>query len=450
MRMKFPGILALLLFPVLTLSAQTSFPREERLLSSASFYENVEVRSAMAESIRAPFFSLLTRQKEIHSQLLSPRAVEFELRKSESSFYLLFKNELDYKYPVWGRGNYIVKRDLRTGDFLQIKIFLQNDEMSFIRLYPLDDHRTTLELSLYGQTLYDGIVIPVSLEDLSVTSFARLMFLTRDTVCWENIFTDASYPEWQKTASLVSDLERDLDFLKECDDGAMSADGRFIRIEDGKESGVEGGVNCSGFAKWVADGILLGRGKDALDVGGLKQPSDREEREDHPWSGPRPDRDPWFGLDWCRNIAAALRCAEPGGRVEQPSDTDVTDVPFYTYRENLGFELDKLKTLLYLLAVKDPGAVYLGAVNSPFGEDPVLWQFHHVAVFLPWFDVHGDFHLEVMETGERSSLENLRFRYPDSFVHLNRIRVPSRFVSPRELIGEKSVSGDPSGASDRT
>jgi hypothetical protein len=431
MKLKFAGIFALLLFPAVILSAQSSLLREEGILASASFHENVEVRSAMADSIRAPFYSLLTRQKEIHSQLLSPPAVEFELRKSESSFYLLFKNELDYKYPVWGRGNYIIKRDLRTGAFLQIKIFLQNDEMSYIRLYPLDDKRTTLELTLYGQTLYDGIVLPVSLEELSVTSFARILFLTRDSIRWERILTDASYPEWRATAALAAALDRDLAYLKESDDGALSADGRFILIEDGSESGVEGGVNCSGFAKWLADGILLGRGRSLLTVEELKLPTD-ENRDDNPWSSARPDRDPWFGLDWCRNIAAALRTAEPGGRIGKPSDTDVRDVPFYTYRENLGYELENLKTLLYLLAVHDPGAVYLGAVNSPFGKDPVLWQYHHVALFFPWFDGNGDFHLEVMETGERSSLENLKFRYPDSFVHLSRVRVPSLFVSPRE------------------
>ncbi len=431
MKINIVGILVLLLIPAMTLSGQSSLLREERMLAAASFYENVEVRSAMAESIRAPFYSLLTRQKEIHSQLLTPAAVEFELRKSESSFYLLFKNELDYKYPVWGRGNYIIKRDLRTGSFLQIKVFLQNDEMSYIRLYPLDESRTTLELTLYGQTLYDGIVLPVSLEDLSVTSFARILSLTRDSIRWEKILTDADYPEWSRTAALAEALERDMEFLKECDDGALSADGRFVRIEDGEESGVAGGVNCSGFAKWLADGILLGRSREALKIEDLKLPT-VENRDDNPWSRSRPDRDPWFGLDWCRNIAAALRLAEPGGRVEKLSDTDVTDVPFYTYRENLGYELENLKTLLYLLAVKDPGAVYLGAVNSPYGEDPVLWQFHHVALFFPWFDKNGDFHLEVMETGERSSLENLNYRYPDSFVHLSRVRGPTRFVSPWE------------------
>ncbi|MDA3956479.1 hypothetical protein [Oceanispirochaeta sp.] len=421
-----------LLYPGFTLFSQSSYLVEDRLIAGASFYENVEVRSAMSEAINAPFYSLLTRQKEIHSQVLSPVAVEFELRKSEDSFYLLFKNELDYKYPVWGRGNYIIKRDLRSGDFLQIKIFLQNDEMSYLRLFPLDANRTSLELSLYGMTLYDGIVLPVSIEDLSVSSFSRIMFLTKETIRWNQIFTDASYPEWQTVSGLAGRIAEDLDFLYESEDGAQDSRGRFVLIDGGDPvSEPPGAVNCSGFAKWVADGILLSRGGDALlDIESLKVPTESESRKGNPWSEAHMDRDPYFGLDWCRNLSVLLRKSEPGGQDSSPGDMDVRNVPFFHYKENIGYELDKLQTLLYLQAVKEPGYFYLGAVNSLYGEDPALWQYYHVAVFYPWFDSHGDFHLDVQETGAASSLENLKYRYPLSFIHLSKVGASKDFVSP--------------------
>lgn len=433
MSIKSAGIhlIFLLLFPAISLFSQSSFLEEEKILKGASFHENVEVRSSMAEAINAPFYSLLTRQKEIYSQILSPVAVEFELRKSEDSFYLLYKNELNYKYPVWGRGNYIIKRDLRTGEFKQIKIFLQNDEMSFIRLFPLGEDRTSLELSLYGMTLYSGIVIPVSIEDLSLSSFAQLMFLTKDTIRWEQIFTDAFYPEWKSIASLQASIRDDLDFLYETEDGGMDSEGNFAHIKDGSISGEEGGVNCSGFAKWVADGILISRGVDKLlDFESLKKPTETESRNKNPWSRAQADRDPYFGLDWSRNIAVALRLSEPGGSVDSPLDMDVRTVPFFQYKDHVGYELDKVKTLLYLQAVKEPGSFYLGTVNSLFGEKPTLWQYHHVALFFPWFDNNGDFHLDVMETGTTSSVENLISRYPQSFVHLSRVKAAG-YLSPR-------------------
>jgi hypothetical protein len=419
-------------YPAMSLFSQSSYPFEERLASAASFYENVEVRSAMADAINAPFYSLLTRQKEIHSQVLSPVAVEFELRKSEDSFYLLFKNELNYKYPVWGRGNYIIKRDLRSGDFLQIKIFLQNDEMSFIRLMPLGENRTSLEMSLYGVTIYNGIVLPVSIEDLSVSSFARVMHLTKDIIQWEEIFTDASYPEWEQVASLARRIGEDVDFLYESDDGAQDHLGRFVLIESGEPiSGQAGAVNCSGFAKWVADGILMSRGAEsALNIESLKAPSETESRMDNPWSLAHLDRDPYFGLDWSRNLARFLRESEPGSPEAGLLDMDLRNVPFFEYKENIGYELEKLKSLLYLQAVKEPGYFYLGAVNSLYGKDPVLWQYYHIALFFPWFDENGDFQLEVLETGDISSLDNLKYRYPQSFVHLSKVKASKGFVSP--------------------
>ncbi|MBF9017162.1 MULTISPECIES: hypothetical protein [unclassified Oceanispirochaeta] len=419
-----------LMFPAISIFSQTSFLEEAAILEGASFHENIEVRSAMTDTINAPFYSLLARQKEIHSQILSPVAVEFELRKSEDSFYLLYKNELDYKYPVWGRGNYIIKRDLRTGEFLQIKIFLQNDEMSYIRLFPLGEDRSSLELSLYGMTLYSGIVLPVSIEDLSVSSFARIMFLSKGTIRWDQIFTDAFYPEWRSVAALQSALRNDMGSLFETEDGGMDSDGNFAFIKDGSLSGEDGGVNCSGFAKWVADGILLSRGAETLlDFESLKVPTETESRKNNPWSSARVDRDPYFGLDWCRNIAVALRLSEPGGSVDSPLDMDVKTVPFFDYKDNVGYRLDKVKTLLYLQAVKEPGSFYLGTINSLYGEDPALWQYHHVALFFPWFDENGDFHLEVLETGTVSSVENLKYRYPQSYLHLSKAKA-SDYISP--------------------
>ncbi|MDC7234365.1 MAG: hypothetical protein PQJ58_14120 [Spirochaetales bacterium] len=427
---KSAAVLFFLLLPVLSVFSQSSYLEEERILKGASFHENVEVRAAMADSINAPFYSLLTRQKEIHSQLLSPAAVEFELRKSEDSFYLIFKNELNYRYPVWGRGNYIIKRDLRSGEFKQIKIFLQNDELSYIRLFPLDENRSSLELTLYGVTLYSGIVLPVSLKELSVNSFARLMYLTKGTVRWDQIFSNASYPEWRSVDLLQQKIREQLPALHEFEDGAMDSEGHFVLIKDGSPAPKEGGVNCSGFAKWVADGMLLARGADTLlDLESLKTPTETESREKNPWSRARSDRDPYFGLDWSRNLASALRLSEPGASINSPLDMDVRTVPFFPYKEHVGYKLDQLKTLLYLQAVKSPGSIYFGAVNSLYGTDPALWQYYHIAVFFPWFDENGDFQLQVMETGSLSSLENLEARYPGTFIHLSRAGA-SDFISP--------------------
>ena len=430
---RFPVLLLLFFSGFCSLVAQSSFVGEERILDRAGFRENVEVRMGMRETINAPFFSLLTRQKEIHEQVLTPAAVEFELRKSAESFYLLFKNEKNYLYPVWGRGNYIIKRDLKTGSFLQIKIFLQNDENSFIRLFPLDESRSVMDLMLYGVQLYQDIVVPVSLEELAVTPFTRLMHMTGGTVQWDLLFTDRQYPEWNILAGLTGAVRKQLATLHQADDVAQNREGIFVRIEDGVTQGESGGVNCSGFAKWVADGILLGRGERSglIPLGDLKEPTRNEQESlENPWSYVREDRDPYFGLDWIRNLAGILKLDETGEASTDPKNLDVDSVPFFRGRENIGYILENLQTVLYLLAVENPGSFYMGAVNSPYGDDPVLWQYHHVVLFFPWFTEEGDFQLAVLETGAESSLENLASRYPDSFVHLVRVDRAGAFKNP--------------------
>lgn len=431
-----PALLFLLTAPGAGLWGQSSFHREEQIIRRARFHENVEVRADMKETITAPFYSLLTRQKEVREQIISPVAVEFELRKSAESFYLLFKNEQKYRYPVWGRGNYIIKRSLLTGEFQQIKIFLQNDEESFIRLFPLGKDRAVMDMRLYGSPLYSGIVIPVSLEELAVSPFTRLMHLTRGTVRWEMLLADGEYPEWRGTAGLVRSIRDNLAPLSETYDGAQDSHGRFVRIEDGSPQELFGGVNCSGFAKWVCDGILLaergGASAPLIAIDELKMPTGgAEEREANPWSAAMDEeRDPYFGLDWTRNLARVWEEVRREAPVEDPTLPDVTEAPFFHYRENIGFELENLRALLYLLAIENPGAFYMGSINSLFGEDPVLWQYHHVALFFPWFNREGDFRLAVFETGVESTLENLEARYPDSFVHLVKLEGAEGFLSP--------------------
>ncbi len=433
--LKIQVLFSLFLLSSSLLWAQTSFIEEERILEDAGFMENAEVRMGMENTIKAPFYSLLTRQKEIHQQVLTPIAVEFELRKSSESFYLLFKNEQDYKYPVWGRGNYIIKRNLRTGDFEQIKIFLQNDEDSFIRLFPLDENRSVLDLVLYGVQLYEGIVLPVSLEELSVSSFTRVMHLTRGTIHWELLFTSKSYGEWKILSDLAREITADLGKLHEVDDAAQDQYGRSVLIETGMILNDPGAVNCSGFAKWITDGLILAeRGGSAgslIPVDRLKRPTESEqEREKNPWSSAREDRDPYFGLDWTRNLAVLFKEEKSADPVTDPRELDVRNVPFFTYRENIGYELENLMTVLYLLAIENPGTFYMGSVNSLYGEDPVLWQYHHIALFFPWFSEKGDFQLAVLETGAESSLDNLKIRYPDSFVHLVRVDNADTFSDP--------------------
>src|SRR5690554_4325612 len=82
------------------------------------------------------------------------------------------------------------------------------------------------------------------------------------------------------------------------------------------------------------------------------------------------ERDPYFGLDWTRNIATEIARAHLSPAYE-PEDSDVRSVPFFEYTEDLGYEVPELWQIMYILAITEPGHWYLGSINGEFGSDPV-------------------------------------------------------------------------------
>ena len=161
---------------------------------------------------------------------------------------------------------------------------------------------------------------------------------------------------------------------------------------------------------------------------------------------PYKERELYFGLEWIRNLAAAAlslnvkRTVKPIG-----SGLDVTVEPFALvppikqknvkedfasfkgYEKTAGYQTSYLQALLYYLAISEPGHFYLGAVSrtvSPEKGSPPLRQYHHIAAFFPYFDVFGNFHIDVYESGKETSIEQFMSLNSDAFTALVRIRAP--------------------------
>ena len=151
----------------------------------------------------------------------------------------------------------------------------------------------------------------------------------------------------------------------------------------------------------------------------------------HRWSARREDeRDPYFGLDWSRNLAVSLLELEHPREEFGPEDADVREVRYARYVEDVGYPVDDMRRILYMLAIDEPGHFYIGSVNQEFGSDPVLRQHVHVAVFFPYFDENGRFRVTVLERNVETDLDSLAERYPGSYVHLVRARADDTFTPP--------------------
>jgi hypothetical protein len=408
----------------LPLGAQSSLEEQGELLNRAGFAENWEVRQKFSESIIAPFYTVMHVPASISSQVISEGDVKFELRRGETSFYMLFLNEQEGEFPTLGRGNWVIKRDLRTGDFIQAKIFLQNDADTFIRLFPGED-RSYMDVYLYGHQIYKGIPVSVNFDKLILSPFARIISLTSNIVEWENLLTDRTYEEWTLLKELSFTLEKATARMEFVDDGAMNSSGEWVYIEsDELQQEETPGVNCSGFLKWVADGFYTvapyGDGSLLTFEELLELPTLWRDKESS-WDRNFDYRDPRFGLDWTRNISSRLRKAFTGLDTAY-GEMDVDRVPFYDYKTDVGYPAADLETIFYLLAVDRPGRIYWGAVSSPWlpdGESVSLWQYYHTALFVPRFSEEGDFICDVFQSGEWTSLEIFLDTYGEDWVHLS-------------------------------
>ncbi len=420
------------------------------LVEDSAFPENDETRRLLSEAIKAPAYPAVETPFKINRQLSDGRLVQFEVRKTVRHWYLIFRNQRGSEprenYPIWGRGSWVIKKDLLTGSFVQAKIFLQDDENSFVRLFPTDDGRSRLDVYLYGRQLGDDVIIPVSFEELVLAPFAGIAALTGHSVDWEMLFPDADSYGYRNVKSMVASLVRYDDSIVEVSDAAVNGAGLNVFIESGQpvrpgehtqdggplEKG-ETGMNCSGYVKWIADGVYSAwsglPGSRYLNIDELRQPTSRVNR--NPWSesrsasgrGARDElesllRDPRFGLDWNRNLARIVEEARLGKSLstDEVKSLDTGELAGIPYWIDLGYNLDDLPSALYQLASERPGAVYLAAVNSRFQPEPTpgdpdplpLHQYWHVSVLAPWFESgegqeeRGRFRVAVLDVGDVS------------------------------------------------
>ena len=387
--------------------------------------ENYLARKELSELFSAPASEVYAARARVFEEEPGFPMVKFSVERQRDAFYLLFLNERNFLFPQYGMGSYIIKRNIRDGSLVQIKIFLKDDPGCFLRLFP-SGNRSRMDIYLYDQPVYRSVPLPLPLYELLSEPFSRIVDLTRESVRWDLIMPDASPEYHRKVQNMAESFIPYLSGLGDADDGAMEANGLFVRINDGSTLDVPG-MNCSGFSKWILDSVYGGLTGRYLPIADLtvRHIGLRGNR----WSDQLEFfRDPHFGLDWIRNGATILRrLDQPGAGFE---DSDVRRVPFFTYIEDVGFPIEKLMLLLYFLAAENPGFFYLGSVNGPFGTDQVLRQHYHVAALFPYLDPQGNLQVVLLERNQMNEISSFINRYPKEYIHLVRVKAREDLLIP--------------------
>ena len=439
--------LSMLMASTARTGAQSAWPALGGDRPVESIAENADIRNRLQDSlISAPRSKALQHKRTIVHNAWGSWSVAIE--RGDESFYIIVSPERDGAFPVYAQGSWIIKRSNMDGSYQQVKIFLKSDPGTFVRIYPAGS-RSRMDVVAYGGVFNREAMLQLPFETVLRTPFSTIRELTSDVIDWELFSPDPAL--YADVRSLVDKVRAKLPGLRYADDGAIDADGRSVYISTLMEQTAPAGLNCSGFAKWLVDGLVYPLTGNYLKVGVL-----RERMLD--WRGSsftinfEETSDPFFGLDWARALAnAAWSAFYPSRKAESPLVDDVTDAPFALrvrdaepinggtlyepFSDNFndtGFDVRGLEAMLFSLASREPGRFYLAQFNSRDKKPPYLTKFFHIAVLMPYFDTSGIFRVTVFESAAETSLARIRSDRGYEFVKL--VRMPSSPVfEPQSL-----------------
>lgn len=439
------SVCTLFLFFAAGVSAQEEF----------SLPENYEARQELWEKIVSPRFVDLAREKPlVLGQELARHRVRFSVERQtdpsggQAYLYLLFLNEDNESggFPINGPGAFIIKRDLVTGDFLQAKIFLRSGEAassldgedhgSYLRIRPdVSQPRTmtTLEFVLFGHRMNSHVSLPFSMEQILKLPASALVRSGLTTADWDLIFPRPE-PQVRPLLEMLKEIRRVLHDLVPIENAVMDERGIFVHRLTGTPL-PEAGFSSLGLAKWIADGVYRGVKNRGISLAALleKPLTLRGTSLSQPWEEAA---DPFQALDWVRNLAWEVRKALYPERRNGLLDADVKGLEGVQALPHRGFALSELRLVLYLLAVRQPGKVYLGSVSQdrrPARGAPLLAMHDRAVAFFPWIGEKGAFHLAIFDTVGEVSWERFASSAPDgpeAMVHLVELPVMDGFNLP--------------------
>ncbi|MCL2831619.1 MAG: hypothetical protein FWD78_00480 [Treponema sp.] len=399
-----------------------------------------------------------SKQAEYHT-LQGGARIQVRCESGPDEFGIVFAREFKNpasagsSWPGWAQGSWILTRKKSDGSPVRIRTFLRSDPYVYVQFRPFTAEKCQMDVVVYDAYLVRSMPLAVPFDRLlalpvnEVLALAGAMFPAKYFDSRPNMYRD--------TRDFIAAVRSKLPGLHYTDDGAIDENGRYVYInsleyQNPAEPAKTGGLNCSGFAKWIVDGILKPVTGESLPINPLKQTFNGQISSfTQIWDS---ILDPLFGLNWIRNLAASageiLRSPSfsaleefevrswPFSQIITRQGSNTVVIPYPGFIAEAGFGIEGLQPLLYTLAINEPGRIYLAAVNDEIGQPvtadnprglPRIRRYYHVAVLIPYFDENNAFQVTVFESAAETSFTAFRNRYPGQFVNLVRIPIDGRF-----------------------
>ena len=400
--------------------------------------------------------TVINKNPEIHT-LRGGGRVQVRVETSPQNreeFAIVLARERYGGFTGWTQGSWaLIRRMDNDPQGSRIRVFLRSDFNTFVQFRPFNEERSFMDVLIYDAFVMRSHPIPVPFERLMVLPVENVLAFAGER--FPRRYFDPEPGMYRDLRRFVAAVRARLPELSFADDGAIDEHGNFVFINDlSPQPEHRRGLNCSGFAKWVVDGILRPHTGQRLSIDPLKAPfGERGTPFTDAWEELR---DPFFGLDWCRNLASRAGTVLRSPTFGRLEEIEVRHSPFSQvivrqggrstiqaypgFITNAGFGIEGIIPLLYTLAIDEPGHIYLAAVNDEWGAErfvgfdphnlrglPRMRQYFHVAVLVPFFTEQGVFQIAVFESAAETSILAFRNRYPGQFVNLSRIPIDGLF-----------------------
>jgi hypothetical protein len=413
-------------------------------LPSANVQDDSSLRISLVQSwFKDNPAKVLAARPFIHT-LPGGGRIQVRTEDGGHEFGIVLARELNRTFPGWAQGSWIFTRNKEDGAAVKIRIFLRSDPYTYVQFRPMGTGKSQMDVVLYEAYVVRSLPIAVPFDRLLVIPVEEALNLAGNG--FPRRYFDPHPEDYRDIRSLVAGIRERLPGIFFRDDGAMDERGRYVYINTLEEQPEAGGLNCSGFAKWVVDGILRPVTGNLLPIPPLKAAfGERGSSFTKPYEEAR---DPFFGLDWSRNLAAQANSVLrfPGYSASEDTvlqEIEVRNAPFSSvivrdqgsgalrtfpgFLMNAGFGFEGIHPLLYTLAIDEPGRIYLASINNEVNPAPRMRQHFHIAVLIPYFNENGNFQIALFESAEETSFTRFKNRYPGHYVNLVRIPVEGTF-----------------------
>jgi len=227
--------------------------------------------------------------------------VELRVEASQDEFSIVFARELKNSnsgansignFPGWAQGSWILTRRRDNGAAERIRVFLRSDPYTYIQFRPFTADKCYMDVVLYEAYIVRSLPLPVTLERLYTMQLNDVINLAGNQ--FPRRYFEPKPDDYRLQRQLIAKVREKIKGLEFADDGAIDQKGNYVYINTGLEQKGRPGLNCSGFAKWLVDGILRPITGERLQIAPLKEPfGQRGSSFTDIWEA---QRDPFLGL----------------------------------------------------------------------------------------------------------------------------------------------------------